>query len=80
MSAKLKAQMPAEKLAQYTAAVKATPGAELKGASMPYTAVNGNMNSFLDKLGTCAVRLSKPDRDAFCRSSRRRSTSTKPGR
>jgi hypothetical protein len=65
MSAKLKPQMPAETLAEYTAAVKATPGAELNGASMPYTSLNGNMYSFLDKKGTCALRLSKADRDAF---------------
>ena len=57
MSTKLKPQMPAETLAEYSAAVKATPGAELKGASMPYTSVNGNMHSFLDKLGVCALRL-----------------------
>ena len=64
MSAKLNPQMPAGTLAEYTAAVKAT-GAELKGASMPYTSMNGNMYSFLDKKGVCALRLGKADRDAF---------------
>ena len=65
MSAKLTPQMPAETLTEYTAAVKATPGAELKGASMPYTSMNGNMYSFLDKKGVCALRLGKADREAF---------------
>lgn len=65
MSARLKPEMPAKTLADYTAAVKATPGAELKGASMPYTSLNGNMYSFLDKNGVCALRLSKGDCAAF---------------
>jgi hypothetical protein len=65
MSTKAKPQMPAETLAQYQAMVKATPGAELKGAAMPYTSVAGNMHSFLDKLGRCAIRLSKPEREQF---------------
>ena len=65
MSAKAKPQMPAQTLAQYEAMVKATPGAEMKGASMPYTSVAGNMHSFLDKLGHCAIRLGKPEREKF---------------
>lgn len=65
MSKKPSPQMPAEALAEYTAAVKATPGAELKGASMPHTSMNGNMYSFLDKNGVCALRLSKADCAAF---------------
>jgi TfoX/Sxy family transcriptional regulator of competence genes len=32
---------------------------------MPYTSVNGNMHSFLDKWGVCALRLGKEDRDLF---------------
>lgn len=65
MSAKAKPLMPAKTLAQYEAMVEATPGTELKGASMPYTSVAGNMHSFLDKVGTCAIRLGKPEREAF---------------
>jgi len=65
MSPKPKPQMPEKTLAEYTAAVKATPGAELKGASMPYTSLAGNMYSFLDKKGVCALRLGKADREAF---------------
>ena len=56
---------PEQAVALYAALVKAAPGAELKGASMPYASVNGNMHSFLDKTGVAAVRLSAEDRDAF---------------
>jgi hypothetical protein len=34
---------------------------------MPYTSVNGNMYSFLDKAGVVAIRLGEADRDAFMR-------------
>lgn len=61
---KLEPQQSPETVAQYSAAVQES-GAEMKGASMPYTSVNGNMNSFLDKTGTCAVRLGKVEREAF---------------
>lgn len=64
MSAKAKPAMPADALAAYQAVVAATKGAELKGASMPYTSVNGNMHSFLDKHGVMAVRLAAADFDA----------------
>jgi protein involved in ribonucleotide reduction len=57
--------MPPATLAQYEAMVNATLGAELKGASMPYTSVAGNMHSFLDKIGRCAIRLGKSEREQF---------------
>lgn len=65
MSKKPASAAPAETTRLYEAAVNATAGAELKGATMPYTSVNGNMYSFLDKVGTCAIRLGKLERDAF---------------
>ncbi|WP_297104703.1 TfoX/Sxy family protein [uncultured Devosia sp.] len=46
----------------YRAAVAATEGCELKGATMPYTSINGNMYSFLDKKGVVAVRLGEVER------------------
>lgn len=52
-------------VAQYSAMVGAVPGAVLKGAALPYTSVNGNMHSFLDKAGVVAVRLSEEDRVRF---------------
>ena len=46
----------------YVAAVAATEGCELKGATMPYTSINGNMYSFLDKNGVVAIRLGESER------------------
>jgi hypothetical protein len=65
MNAKPVAQFPPEALSQYSAVVSATRGAELKGATTPYTSLNGNMYSFLDKTGTLAIRLGKPEREAL---------------
>ena len=59
--------IPMEALGLYRLAVAATPGAEIKANfGFPYTAVNGNMHSFLDKSGTFALRLTALDRIAFC--------------
>src|SRR5687768_11181153 len=41
------------------------PDVELKGKTMPYTSINGNMFSFFDKEGDLHLRLSKNDRDEF---------------
>jgi len=57
--------MPAETLAQYEKIVATIPGLERKGASVPYTSLNGNMFSFLEADGTLALRLSKEDREEF---------------
>jgi TfoX/Sxy family transcriptional regulator of competence genes len=65
MSAQAASAAPERETELYRTAVAATPGAELKGASMPYSSVNGNMNSFLDKKGTCAIRLGEVEREAF---------------
>ena len=56
---------PAAKLALYEKLVATNPSVERKGASMPYTSVNGNMFSFLTKEGAVALRLSEADRAAF---------------
>jgi hypothetical protein len=59
------AAIPAEKLLQYNKLVMTLDGIEQKGATMPYTSVNGHMFSFLDKDGTLALRLGKEDREEF---------------
>jgi hypothetical protein len=51
--------------AEYERLVSTQPGVELKGASLPYTSVNGNMTSFLADDGRIALRLAKDDRQAF---------------
>ena len=41
------------------------PSLERKGATTPYTSVNGHMFSFLTKTGTLALRLPSEEREAF---------------
>ena len=55
---------PEEQLALYDALLAGYPEVERRGASMPYTSLNGNMYSFLgaDGLG---LRLPKGEREAF---------------
>jgi TfoX/Sxy family transcriptional regulator of competence genes len=55
----------AEKLAFYEALVATNPKVERKGATMPYTSLNGHMFSFLTKEGTLALRLPKEERESF---------------
>ena len=49
----------------YEKLVATQPGVERKGKTMPYTSVNGNMFSLLDKSGTLCLRLPKVVREAF---------------
>lgn len=53
------------KLEAYKKLIAILPGIELKGASMPYTSVNGHMFSFLDKDGNLGLRLPSAERNAF---------------
>lgn len=55
----------AEKVALYEKVVATNPKIDRKGATMPYTSVNGNMFSVIAKDGTLALRLSDADRAAF---------------
>src|SRR5262249_17504792 len=41
------------------------PDVERKGATVPYTSVNGHMFSYLSKTGTLALRLPSEARDTF---------------
>ena len=66
MSAKkLVAAVPAERLAHYEKLVATVPGIPRKGATVPYTSLNGNMFSYLDKSGSLALRLPPEARAAF---------------
>src|SRR5262245_36352832 len=62
---KATATVPALILELYDALVATNPSVERKGATMPYTSLNGNMFSFLTKTGTLALRLPAQERDAF---------------
>lgn len=57
----------ADILELYEKLVATNPRVERKGASMPYTSLNGHMFSFLTKTGTLAIRLPADDRDVFLR-------------
>lgn len=52
-------------MGRYEKLIAASPNVELKGATMPYTSVNGHMFSFLAKTGRLALRLPEPEREAF---------------
>jgi hypothetical protein len=56
---------PAESAALYDALLATNPEIERKGATMPYTSVNGNMFSLLTPDGTLGLRLPAADREAF---------------
>jgi hypothetical protein len=56
---------PAESVKLYEAVLATNPKIERKGATMPYTSVNGNMFSLLTPEGTLALRLPSPEREAF---------------
>jgi len=56
---------PAEALLAYEALVESVGGIERKGATPPYTSLNGWMTSFLDTEGAMSLRLSAADRAEF---------------
>jgi TfoX/Sxy family transcriptional regulator of competence genes len=56
---------PAESVALYDALLATNPEIQRKGATMPYTSVNGNMFSLLTPDGTLALRLPAAEREAF---------------
>jgi ABC-type transporter MlaC component len=55
----------ADALERYRALVADATGEKVRGKANPYTSMNGNMFSFLDKAGTMCLRLPDEDRKAF---------------
>jgi TfoX/Sxy family transcriptional regulator of competence genes len=55
----------ADKLELYEKLVATNPNVARKGATMPYTSLNGHMFSLLTKTGTLALRLPADVREAF---------------
>ena len=49
----------------YEKLVATNPSVERKGATVPYTSVNGNMFSYLSKEGKLELRLPAPEKEAF---------------
>jgi hypothetical protein len=58
-------RIAAERLEQYDRLIATKPGVERKGATIPYTSVNGHMFSYLSAPGTLALRLPPAERADF---------------
>jgi hypothetical protein len=56
---------PVDKIAAYDKLISNLPGMERKGATMPYTSVNGNMFSYIEKDGSFGLRLPITEREIF---------------
>jgi hypothetical protein len=52
-----------ETLEIYKEIINAIPEIQLKGKTVPYTSLNGNMFSFLDKDGILAIRFSEKEKE-----------------
>ena len=63
--AKPAAGAPADKLELYEKLVATNPNVERKGATVPYTSLNGHMFSYLSRDGNLALRLPAAEREAF---------------
>ena len=59
------AKTAAGPLELYEKLVSTNPNVERKGATVPYTSLNGHMFSYLSKEGKLALRLPEADREAF---------------
>jgi hypothetical protein len=67
MSVKNKGIVPADKLELYEKLVGTNPNLQRKGATHPYTSLNGHMFSYLHPSGSLALRLPKDEREKFLR-------------
>ena len=68
MSAKKAApKAPADKVLLYEKLLATHAKIERKGATMPYTSLNGNMFSLLAPSGDLILRLSESEREAFAK-------------
>ena len=65
MAGPKKPEIPSEFVSQFDKLVATIPEVERKGAAVPYTALNGNMFSYLTPSGELALKLPKGDREAF---------------
>jgi hypothetical protein len=63
--AKPKSSISAKTLALYEKLVATNPEVDLKGATVPYTAANGTMFTFLTTDGTLALRLPADQLEPF---------------
>jgi hypothetical protein len=63
--AKAQPSAPPENAEAFDRLIARFPAIERKGATMPYTSMNGNMFSYLDAEGSMALRLASSDRADF---------------
>jgi hypothetical protein len=56
---------PDAAIATFDRLIATRPGVERKGASIPYTSLNGHMTSYLTPTGSLVLRLGPGDRDRF---------------
>jgi hypothetical protein len=63
--AKADAKTSAANLALYERMLAIDPSVQRKGATMPYTSLNGNMFSLLTREARLIIRLGPEDREAF---------------
>ena len=62
---KEKSDIPASKLEAYDRLILTIPSLDRKGATVPYTSVNGHMFSFFNKDGSFGLRLPEETKDQF---------------
>ncbi len=55
----------ADQLDRYDRLIATQPSLQRKGATIPYTSINGHMFSFPAAPGTLAMRLPSGEREAF---------------
>lgn len=60
-----KNDIPPENLEQYERLVATNPEIPRKGASVPYTSLNGHMFSYLNASGSMALKLPQGERERF---------------
>jgi TfoX/Sxy family transcriptional regulator of competence genes len=65
MAKPVEGAVPSDKLELYEKLVATNPSVERKGATVPYTSLNGHMFSYLSKEGKLALRLPAAEREAF---------------
>ena len=65
MSAQKTGVVPNSKLELYEKLEATNPGVERKGATHPYTSLNGHMFSYLHPSGSVALRLPAEERERF---------------
>ena len=65
MPAKKTSAIPAAKLALYDKLIATDPSITRKGATVPYTSVNGKMFTYLSPTGDLRIRLPEDERAAF---------------